>query len=111
MTGATRHTSLCDNFYMQYEWDEQKNEINIAKHGIDFADAPRLFSGPVRVILDDRQDYGEDRWIGLGLLEGRVVVVAFTEPRENVVRVISLRRALSHEQKQYEQYLKQLLGN
>ncbi len=92
---------------MRFEWDESKRESNIVKHGIDFVDVPRLFSAPMRIVLDMRQDYGEDRFIGLGLLDNRIVAVAFTEPEENTVRVISLRRALAHEKKQYEQYIKQ----
>ena len=96
---------------MRFEWNETKRESNIVKHGIDFADAPRLFSAPMRTVLDTRQDYGEDRFIGLGLLDNHVVAVAFTEPEENTIRVISLRRALAHEKKQYEQYIKQLFGH
>ena len=96
---------------MRFEWDESKRESNIVKHGIDFLDAPRLFSAPMRTILDLRQDYGEDRFFGLGLLDNRVVAVAFTEPDENTIRIISLRRALAHEKKQYEQYIKQFFGH
>jgi len=96
---------------MQFEWDEYKCASNVVKHGIDFADAPRLFSAPMRVVLDNRHDYGEDRFIGLGLLDNRVVAVAFTEPDEDTVRVFSMRRALAHEQKHYEQYIKQLFGH
>ena len=95
---------------MQFEWDESKRESNIVKHGIDFADAPRLFSAPMRTVLDLRQDYGEERYIGLGLLDSRVVAVAFTEPDENTIRVFSLRKALAHEKKQYEQYIRQNFG-
>jgi uncharacterized protein len=94
---------------MNFEWDELKNEINIDKHGFDFADAYRVFDLPMVVDLDDRSDYGEDRWIGTGLLDERVVVVIFTEPDQNTTRIISLRKALSHERRQYEQYLKNRL--
>lgn len=65
----------------------------------------------MRTILDLRQDYGEDRFIGLGLLDNRVVAVAFTEPAENTIRVFSLRRALAHEKKQYEQYIRQFYSH
>ncbi|MBE9012869.1 BrnT family toxin, partial [Pseudanabaenaceae cyanobacterium LEGE 13415] len=58
------------------------------------------------VELDERYDYGEDRFIGTGMLNGRVVVLVYTEPDENTIRIISLRKALSHERKRYEQYLK-----
>jgi uncharacterized DUF497 family protein len=46
---------------MQFEWDEQKNRINIHKHGLDFADAWEIFTMPMLTALDDREDYGEDR--------------------------------------------------
>lgn len=95
---------------MQFEWDDRKNEINIGKHGFDFADADRIFDLPLLVELDERDDYGEDRWMGIGLLDGRVIVVIFTEPTANTIRVISLRKALSHERKRYEQYLQDRLG-
>lgn len=94
---------------MNFEWDERKNEVNIDKHGIDFADAHRIFNLPMAVELDERDDYGEDRWIGTGMLDGRVVVVVYTEPDEETIRIISLRKALSDERKNYEQYLKNRL--
>jgi uncharacterized protein len=94
---------------MNFEWDELKNEINIDKHGFDFADAYRVFDLPMVVDLDERSNYGEDRWIGTGLLDERVVVVIFTEPDRKTTRIISLRKALSHERKRYEQYLKNRL--
>ncbi|MGV0024832.1 BrnT family toxin [Phormidesmis priestleyi] len=95
---------------MKFEWDQQKNQANLAKHELDFVDAPRVFRLPLRISLDERRDYGEDRWIGLGILDGRVVVVVFTEPDEETVRIISLRKALPYERKRYEQYLKNELG-
>ena len=95
---------------MKFEWDQQKNQANVAKHELDFADAPRVFRLPLRVSLDERQDYWEDRWIGIGILDGRFVVVVFTEPGEQTIRIISLRKALPYERKCYEQYLKDELG-
>lgn len=95
---------------MKFEWDQQKNQTNLAKHHLDFADTPRVFRLPLRISLDERQDYGEDRWIGIGILDGRVVVVVFTEPDEQTIRIISLRKALPYERKRYEQYLKDELG-
>jgi uncharacterized DUF497 family protein len=90
---------------MKFEWDERKNQSNLIKHGFDFADAFRIFNSPMLVEFDDQEDYGEDRWIGIGLLSGRVVVVIYTEPDEETVRIISLRKALTHERRRYEQYL------
>jgi uncharacterized protein len=95
---------------MKFEWDPQKNRANIAKHTLDFADSPKVFRLPLRVSLDDRQDYGEDRWIGIGILNGRVVVVVFTEPDAQTIRIISLRKALPYERKCYEQFLRYELG-
>ena len=61
---------------MTYEWDEAKNRANFVKHGLDFEDAEQVFDGPCITFVDDRFDYGEDRLITLGLLAGRVVVIA-----------------------------------
>lgn len=52
---------------------------------------------------DERLDYGEERWIGLGRLRSRVVVVIYTEPDGETIRIISLRKAMSHERYAYEQ--------
>ena len=94
---------------MKFEWDEDKNDTNIIKHGFDFEDVSRVFRLPMVVDIDDREVYSEDRWVGIGLLDGRVVVVVFTEPSKDTVRIISLRKGLSHERKRYEQYIKNRL--
>ncbi|HXD31565.1 MAG TPA: BrnT family toxin [Pyrinomonadaceae bacterium] len=91
---------------MTFEWDEEKNRENIRKHGIDFIDAWQIFEGPVLDSLDLRADYGEDRWIGFGMLDNRVVVVTFTEQVPNRIRIISLRKALRHERTKFEEALK-----
>lgn len=96
---------------MNFEWDENKNETNIIKHGFDFVDAPRIFRMPMLFWLDDREDYGEDRWVALGMLDGRAVVVVYTEPDENTVHIISLRKAYPHERRRYSRYLKDRLGS
>jgi uncharacterized protein len=83
-----------------FEWDEGKRSRNLRKHGLDFADCATVFSGPVTSVVDDRDDYGELRFASTGLLRGRVVVVAHTEER-GVIRVISMRKAIAHEQKAY----------
>jgi len=95
---------------MNFEWDEAKNQSNLTKHGFDFADAFRIFNFPLLVEVDEREDYGEDRVVGMGLLNGRVVVVIFTEPNEATIRIISLCKALSYERRRYEQYLTNRLG-
>jgi hypothetical protein len=88
---------------MKFEWDEQKNQTNVRKHGFSFADAWEIFEAPLLVVLDDRFDYGEDRWMGIGRVQSRIVVVVYTEPDEETIRIISLRKALSHERHAYEQ--------
>ena len=90
---------------MLFEWDEDKNRANIQKHKIDFADVPAVFSGLMLVELDEREDYGEERWIGIGFLRDIVVVVVFTESRQDTIRIISARKASKHERKRYEQAL------
>jgi hypothetical protein len=85
---------------MLFEWDEAKRLSNIQKHGIDFIGIERVFAGTTVTILDDRFDYGERRFITLGLLNGRVVVIAHTETRE-VIRIISVRKATKNEEASY----------
>lgn len=88
---------------MHFEWDEKKNKSNIEKHGFDFESAREIFQASILTALDTRYDYGEeDRWIGIGLLKGRIVVVVFTEPDDKTIRIISLRKALKHERVRYE---------
>jgi uncharacterized protein len=82
---------------MQFEWDEKKRRANLAKHGIDFADLAPLFSGLTITVLDSRYDYGEFRFITLGILNGIVMTVAHTETDE-VIRIISARKATRYEE-------------
>jgi uncharacterized protein len=86
-----------------FEWDEHKNQENIRKHGLDFSDAWQIFAGPLFPELDLRSDYGEDRWSVIGLLGNRVVVVTLTLGSDEVLRVISLRKALRHERERFEE--------
>jgi uncharacterized protein len=95
---------------VEFVWDTSKNESNIQKHGIDFTDAPRVFDGPMLVARDDREEYGEDRWIGIGFLDARVVVLVFVESEENTIRIISIRKALRHERDRFAQHLADQLG-
>lgn len=86
---------------IQFEWDERKNLLNSIKHEIDFADAILLFSGLHIIWIDSREDYGEDRFIALGEINGKVLVAVFTIRAINVYRIISLRRANRNEQRTY----------
>ena len=85
---------------MKFEWDETKRKSNLIKHGIDFMDAPKIFDGYTLTIEDDRYDYGEERFVTFGILYGRAVSVAHTET-EDLIRIISIRKAMKNEEKQY----------
>lgn len=85
---------------MQFEWDEAKDRANVAKHGIDFETAKRIFDGPVLTRPDRRRDYGEERHIGIGRVEAATVVVAYTQ-RGGRLRLISARPASGKERKAY----------
>ena len=87
---------------MQFEWDEAKRQTNLHKRRLDFADAEIIFSGATFMFEDDRFEYGEDRYIALGLLKGQVIVIAHTE-RNELIRIISMRKATKYEQQLYFQ--------
>ena len=87
-----------------YEWDKKKNQENLSKHGLDFEDAEIVFSGPCVSFVDDRFEYGEQRFITLGLLQGRTVVIAHTLRGEDT-RIISMRKANKREEKIYKERL------
>ncbi|MCX7066394.1 MAG: BrnT family toxin [Methylococcales bacterium] len=87
---------------MRFEWDEAKNRSNIQKHGIDFNDATDLFKHPLLSLIDSRENYGEERWIGIGLLRHIIAVVVYTEC-DDVIRLISARKATKNEVHLYEQ--------
>ncbi|MFZ6644004.1 BrnT family toxin [Undibacterium sp. TC4M20W] len=88
---------------MRFEWDENKNQINIRKHGIDFSDATDIFKHPMLTLFDGREDYGEDRWIALGWIRSMIGVVVYVEREGDVIRIISARKATKNEVKRYEQ--------
>jgi uncharacterized DUF497 family protein len=83
---------------IKFTWDETKRKLNLKVHRIDFADAEKVFNGPMRIFEDVRFDYGEHRWIGVGLLGYDVVVIVHTEAADSI-RIISMRKATTNEQK------------
>lgn len=89
---------------MKYEWDEAKNRTNIAKHALSFDDAEQIFAGPCVTFEDDRFAYGEERLITLGLLAGRLVVIAHSL-RDEATRIISMRKGNRREKKIYQERL------
>jgi uncharacterized DUF497 family protein len=81
-----------------FEWNDQKRELNLAKHGIDFDGAIEVFYGPVILRRSDRNN--EERWTALGYSDNRLIVVVFTR-RADVIRIISARRARKNEEREY----------
>jgi uncharacterized protein len=87
---------------MSYQWDKNKAEINLRKHGIDFADAVSVFSDDLSITLSD-QRFDEERFITIGLdALGRLVVVVYAW-RGQKIRLISARPATRQERRQYEE--------
>jgi hypothetical protein len=88
---------------LRFGWDKSKAEKNYAKHGVGFDLAKGVFKDPFAVeVLDDRQDYGEKRFVIIGMVDHLLLYVAYTE-RNEVIRIISARRATKHEQEAYFQ--------
>ncbi|MBU0510977.1 MAG: BrnT family toxin [Chloroflexi bacterium] len=73
-------------------------------------DVHQVFNGPMIINSDDREYYGENRWIGTGFLGNTIVVVVFTEKYKDTIRIISARKANKHERKEFEQELAYRLG-
>ena len=94
-------------YVMIFEWDDQKNLLNYAKHKVSFELASLVFDDPLHLVKFDRIVDGEERWHAIGNIMGRhVLVVAHTyrnKENEEIIRIISARRASSHERRQYEQ--------
>jgi uncharacterized DUF497 family protein len=74
---------------MDYTWDQQKNRRNIRLHGIDFADAVRIFDGLTLEQVDDRFDYGERRIHSIGIVNGLEITVIYSDAGEDERRIIS----------------------
>ncbi len=85
---------------MRFEWDENKRLINIRRHGIDFMDAATVFSSETYTVVDERFDYDEVRLLTIGIVNGRILAVTHLET-ENIIRIISARKAERHEQEIY----------
>jgi hypothetical protein len=67
-----------------------------------------MFSYPMLACIDRREDYGEERWVGIGILKGIIAVIVYTENDENcTIRIISVRNATENERKKY----KEKIGN
>ncbi len=87
---------------MRFEWDPDKDAGNQAKHGIGFRQAIEVFRGFVVVREDTRRDYGECRLIALGVYDGSVIRLVYTE-RADAIRIISAWKANTHDRKTYQE--------
>lgn len=89
---------------LTFEWDEDKAEENLKKHGVGFEEAKTIFNDPFSItIYDNEHSSNEERYVDIGLsLKGRLIVVSYTERKENI-RIISSRKATKKEQKIYEE--------
>ena len=88
---------------MKYVWDQRKNRGNLARHGIAFDDAIRIFDGPTLEKVDDRFDYGETRVYAIGVVNGFEITLIYTDVSEGERRIISAWRAERHERTAYWQ--------
>jgi len=86
----------------EFEWDDNKNRINIAKHGISLKDARYAFYDPNKVVMVDLSDSNEDRWKIIGMVD-KLLLVVYTERGERI-RLISARAATRAEQEEYNAY-------
>jgi len=89
---------------MNVEFDETKRAWTLRERGLDFAEAAKLFDGSEFTLEDDRFEYDEVRFQTYGLLNGRLVMVAWT-PIESGIRVISMRRCNEREQRKFAQWM------
>jgi uncharacterized DUF497 family protein len=87
---------------LEFEWDDARADANLQSHGVSFDLAMTVFSDPFAVErLDDREDYGEKRFVIIGMAEGNVVLFIAYAEREHRIRIISARRATQDEQDDY----------
>jgi uncharacterized protein len=86
---------------MVFEWDERKRQSNVEKHGLDLFDVPMGYEAP-HIVVPSKFVNTEERFLAVGVCQGRVVTVVYTIRGESI-RVISFRRARHAERKKYHQ--------
>jgi uncharacterized DUF497 family protein len=84
---------------MAFEWDPIKGKINQKKHGVSFQEAKELFTSDVDFLefYDEEHSDKEDRFIAIGPIRTGVIVVIYTEPQDEVIRIVSARKATKKE--------------
>ena len=88
------------DYQMNFEWDDNKLEENLEKHGVDFIKAMLIFEGPVSTREDTRKDYGERRFVSIGIVDADCIVVVHTS-RGGKTRIISAWRGGTDERRKY----------
>ena len=86
---------------VQFEWDEDKAAQNVAKHGVSFLTAAAIFANEIIERIDDREDFGELRFIALGRVATEIYRVAYTWRGERVIRIITAQKASKREREIY----------
>ena len=92
---------------MEFEWDEEKNAANQKKHRISFEEAAEIFDYPVYERIDNRFEYGEERYIGIGRNSQMLIFTVIYTERKARIRIISARRANQQERQLYYEYCTQ----
>jgi uncharacterized protein len=88
---------------VQFDWDHAKNRSNLRKHGIDFETAILVFDDPYSVATLDRVIHGEERWRTIGSAGGIAIVIVEHTVTEDLIRIISARKATPLERRSYEE--------
>ncbi|MEH2447300.1 MAG: BrnT family toxin [Nostoc sp.] len=92
---------------MKFEWDKNKNQQNLQKHGISFEEATEIFYGVIFTSIDERYDYEEIREISIGSIQSVVIITVAHTDRNGKIRLISARKATPKERITYYEYLAQ----
>ncbi len=97
---------MCTNVHtlslMEFDWDKEKAKANVKKHGVRFSDATQVFEDDFALTIEDDSSEREQRWVTLGLTDEGCLVVVWTERFNDVTRIISARKATTHEKKIYQ---------
>jgi len=92
---------------MKFVWDDRKNKTNQLKHKVSFETAKLVFEDPMQLNILDRYEGNEERWQTIGLVNGILLLLVAHTMREafsdEIVRIISARKATKSETKKYEQ--------
>jgi hypothetical protein len=87
---------------LEFEWHDAKAAANLRVHGVSFELARTVFKDAFAIErLDDREDYGEERFVSIGMAEGDIVLFVAYSERDGRIRIISARRATQREQDDY----------